>query len=424
MIIGDKFILPCYIILFFFTFIDLVIPIHPAFMTVIFTAILVFIGSLLSSKIFTEIPKEEIQSMKQKDALLFPVYGSIVLFGLFVIINYINKDYVNILFRFYFTFLGACSIGSLINEKICDKKEFKKYTTDVLFTIPEITFINEKKIDVNKLDIMTFCLGMIVGLLYFFFENWYLNNILGIAFCVFGIENLLLGKYQIGLILLVLLFFYDIFWVFFTPVMVTVAKNIKGPIKLMFPKKLNPVENKDFNMIGLGDIVIPGVYVALMLRIDIYLYKKLNNNVCSGINFFSKHLKYFFATFIGYVVGIICTLIVMYVFNHAQPALLYLVPGTLIPSTLTAVLSGEFKQLWDYDEEKIQKDEMEKLSKKDDKKDDKKNDKKDNKKVDKKDIKKDNKKDNKKEKKDDDEKARVSPEEDDDEKERVKEKND
>jgi minor histocompatibility antigen H13 len=30
-----------------------------------------------------------------------------------------------------------------------------------------------------------------------------------------------------------LLFFYDIFWVFGTEVMVTVAKNLDGPIKLL-----------------------------------------------------------------------------------------------------------------------------------------------------------------------------------------------
>ena len=34
------------------------------------------------------------------------------------------------------------------------------------------------------------------------------------------------------------LFFYDIYWVFFTPVMVGVAKNIDGPIKLLFPVSL------------------------------------------------------------------------------------------------------------------------------------------------------------------------------------------
>lgn len=64
-----------------------------------------------------------------------------------------------------------------------------------------------------------------------------------------------LGSTQVGMILLWGLFFYDIFWVFFTPVMVTVAKNIDGPIKLLFP---TGASWEHFNMLGLGDIVIPG----------------------------------------------------------------------------------------------------------------------------------------------------------------------
>lgn len=70
-----------------------------------------------------------------------------------------------------------------------------------------------------------------------------------------GIAMLNLGSTQVGMILLWGLFFYDIFWVFFTPVMVTVAKNIDGPIKLLFPTASSW---KHFNMLGLGDIVIPG----------------------------------------------------------------------------------------------------------------------------------------------------------------------
>lgn len=72
-----------------------------------------------------------------------------------------------------------------------------------------------------------------------------------------GIAMLNLGSTQVGLILLWGLFFYDIFWVFFTPVMVTVAKNIEGPIKLLFPVS---IEWSNFNMLGLGDIVIPGTF--------------------------------------------------------------------------------------------------------------------------------------------------------------------
>jgi len=58
------------------------------------------------------------------------------------------------------------------------------------------------------------------------------NNILGLSFSISGITYLSLGSYKVGAILLCGLFFYDIFWVFGTDVMVTVAKSFDAPIKL------------------------------------------------------------------------------------------------------------------------------------------------------------------------------------------------
>ena len=45
-----------------------------------------------------------------------------------------------------------------------------------------------------------------------------------------------IGNYKNGFALLILLFFYDIFFVFGTDVMLSVAKSIDAPIKLLFPK--------------------------------------------------------------------------------------------------------------------------------------------------------------------------------------------
>jgi len=47
--------------------------------------------------------------------------------------------------------------------------------------------------------------------------------------------------------------------------MVTVAKSFDVPIKLLFPYAWNP---EKFSMLGLGDIVIPGIFVALCLKYD------------------------------------------------------------------------------------------------------------------------------------------------------------
>ena len=364
-------------ILLLMTFIRPYVEIHPAIMTAVSTCLLVYVGCTFSTKICSmsgDKQKEGIETMKQKDAWLFPIMGSAVLFGLYLLFKFFNEKYLNILLHLYFTLIGSFSIGQLIEEKIIEKEPFKSLSEKKAFSIPKIPYLNPDGATVSLLNIITFSLGLIVGVIYFLKKNWILNNILGMAFSVFGIENLTLGEFKVGLILLSLLFFYDIFWVFYTPVMVSVAKKIEGPVKLMFPKLQaaieqmrkekgedneyagKPYDPREYNMIGLGDIVIPGIYVALMLRFDIYLYKKAKKDIAKyGFSF--KNMKYFLITFIFYNLGIIITLCSMYFFNHAQPALLYLVPCTLISSTFLALITGDIKTLWKFNEEKIDEEE-------------------------------------------------------------------
>lgn len=105
---------------------------------------------------------------------------------------------------------------------------------------------------------------------------------------------LLLNNMIIGCILLGGLFVYDIFWVFYTDVMVTVAKSFEAPIKrichicflillscivislnfvvfsVVFPQDLleNGIAASNFAILGLGDIVVPGIFIAFLLRFD------------------------------------------------------------------------------------------------------------------------------------------------------------
>ena len=63
------------------------------------------------------------------------------------------------------------------------------------------------------------------------FQQWILNNVIGLAFCMNAIELISLDTVSVGCLLLGGLFLYDIFWVFGTDVMVTVAKGLEVPIK-------------------------------------------------------------------------------------------------------------------------------------------------------------------------------------------------
>jgi len=123
--------------------------------------------------------------------------------------------------------------------------------------------------------------------------------------------------------------------------MVTVARSFDAPVKMLFPKNIL-AEELEFSMLGLGDIVIPGIFIALMLRFDAKRAK--------GVKRFSK--PYFTFTFWGYVLGMLTTIGVMHVFKAAQPALLYLVPFCIAASLAAGALLGELKELVLFSEER------------------------------------------------------------------------
>jgi len=297
---------------------------------------------------------EKPEVMSQKDAMMFPLIASCALFGLYLFFQFFSKEHINLLLSVYFFVLGIFALSHMISPAV------KKMLPTSL--IPNenyhLEFLSGEgdqrqeilNVDFTTQDIIILVASAVVGVWYFLKKHWIANNLFGLAFAVNGVELLHLNKVLTGCILLGGLFFYDIFWVFGTNVMVTVAKSFEAPIKLVFPQDLleNGLGAQNMAMLGLGDIVIPGIFVALLLRYDQSLKRNCN--------------FYFYTTFIAYILGLCGTIVVMHVFKHAQPALLYLVPACLGAPILMALIRGDIKSMFSYadhpeeDEEDEKKD--------------------------------------------------------------------
>ena len=129
------------------------------------------------------------------------------------------------------------------------------------------------------MEVVTNVLGMVIAFSWYFTRNWILNNILGCCMCFLFMKSLRLNKLVPGVLLLSLLFFYDIFWVFgstkFTTggqsVMVKVATGFDAPIKLLMPQMLGGRPTNRCSLLGLGDIVIPGLFIGFAIRFGRYM---------------------------------------------------------------------------------------------------------------------------------------------------------
>jgi len=126
--------------------------------------------------------------------------------------------------------------------------------------------------------------------------------------------------------------------------MVKVATSLDIPIKLLWPKSLTFSDARGFTMLGLGDVVIPGIFIGLCLRWDFHCSRQNS----SGSSF-SK--PYFYASLAAYNVGLIITMSVMHIFGKAQPALLYLSPACILSLFMTATLRGELQDVWNWNDD-------------------------------------------------------------------------
>lgn len=303
-------------------------------------------------------PGEPVESMTSKDAAMFPLIASAALLALYTFFKVFSASSVNFLLTAYFFVLGVFALAHLLTPIVAkitpdslqrptyqllffkrDEEEERLARAEGNHMLPEelVNFAFTKK------DVLTLIICIVVGSWYFLQKHWIANNLFGLAFAINGVEFLQLPRVSTGFILLGGLFFYDIFWVFGTDVMVTVAKSFEAPIKLVFPQDLlenGPLLANNFAMLGLGDIVIPGIFIALLLRFD------LSRNNQKGA---SK--PYFYTGFIAYILGLLLTIFVMHVYKHAQPALLYLVPSCLGAPMLLALAKGEVMTLMNYEDE-------------------------------------------------------------------------
>lgn len=333
-----------------------------AYGSLILMAVLpIFFGAFRSVKHHKEQKEsgEKPDTMTQKDAAMFPLIASGALLGLYIFFQIFSKEYINLLLTGYFFFLGILALAHILspffNRLLQNSLPANHY--HLLFTQgkdDDTEDILNYKFNNHDLVCLGFCL--IVGLWYLWKKHWIANNLFSIAFAINGVELLHLNNVITGSILLGGLFFYDIFWVFGTDVMVTVAKSFEAPIKLVFPQDLleKGLEANNFAMLGLGDVVIPGIFIALLLRFDVSLKRRSNT--------------YFNASLVAYILGLVTTIVVMHCFKHAQPALLYLVPACIGVPLFVALVNGDLKLLFQYEDhpsdEASKKEGIEKTTKK------------------------------------------------------------
>ena len=387
---------------------------------------------------------QKMEGLSPSDALLFPVLAGATLASLYFLIKWLKDPAVlNKVLNYYFSQVGLVFAVKLLKDalsisrsivfplqyqddgfdwrinkrqrqyeaianttdrrvsarpsplpgSLARKVGLSRQTNSLLWTVRETLYTRatlhfqlhrllsvRTPIDILDAAAVVFAIPLI-GIFTFIVKPWYLTNFLGFSFCYGSLQYMSPTTFWTGTMLLSALFFYDIYFVFFTPMMVTVATKLDIPIKLLFPRPAGPGTDptkQALAMLGLGDIVVPGIMIALALRFDLYLHYLGKQTISDGKAIMATYhpatgswgerfwvglseqsgklqaksfpKPYFTASIVGYVVGMGTTLVVMQISDHAQPALLYLVPGVLLSLWGAAFVRGDVKKMWEFTE--------------------------------------------------------------------------
>lgn len=303
---------------------------------------------------------------------------------------------------------SGLNVSTAINKAAWGLRYFLKESCVLKIRVPGDGFTGDIKIT----SIIGFALGCAVEGLYLYTESSMLSNIIGLSVCYMAFNWMSVTSFTIGTMVLVGLFFYDIVMVFYTPFMVAVATQVDAPLKLTYE-----TSGGRSSLLGLGDIVIPGIFICLALRFDLWRhYNRKVTRVEEDLKTVTKEddqgdsvaenttagevttvktayrtvkapfvdprsqwgnflwttsprdlvtgkpvvkilsdadfpKTYFRVTIFGYLIGMLATLVVLVIFKHGQPALLYLVPGVAGSAWLTGLIKGDLKDMWEYTED-------------------------------------------------------------------------
>ncbi|KAE8292698.1 Minor histocompatibility antigen H13 [Larimichthys crocea] len=261
------------------------------------------------------------ETITSRDAARFPIIASCTLFGLYLFFKVFSQEYINLLLSVYFFGLGVLALSHTMSPLMSRifPESFPNKQYQLLFTQGS----GESKEEIvnyefDTKNLVCLLISSVVGVWYLFKKHWIANNLFGLAFALNGVELLHLNNVSTGCILL-------------GGLSSTTCSGV-------FPQDLleKGLEASNFAMLGLGDIVIPGIFIALLLRFDVSLKKNSRT--------------YFYSSFLAYIFGLGLTIFVMHTFKHAQPALLYLVPACVGFPVIVALFKGELTEMFRYEE--------------------------------------------------------------------------
>jgi len=193
--------------------------------------------------------------------------------------------------------------------------------------------------------------------------SWVPQDVVGVLLCALFCRQIRVPSLRLAVAISAVFLVYDVIMVFLTPLLVGSSVMIDvatagAPVAVIDQGcycRLNPDDwavcgagermpilfavprtsdyRGGFALLGLGDVVIPGLIVTLALRMDVNLAGSVRGS-------------YWLTALGSYAAGLACANVAVVTTGLGQPALLYIMPFVAVGLTVAARCRGELDHVW------------------------------------------------------------------------------
>ncbi|KRY33738.1 Signal peptide peptidase-like 2B, partial [Trichinella spiralis] len=263
--------------------------------------------------------------------------------------------------------LYDCFLHAIPNSLFCHKEVPLNFLKAIFNFFTKRSDSRNWSIPLKRIFLCSFCFLLTISW-FVFRKQWYavvLQNILGLAILISVISNVRLPTLKAVTIFSLAFLIYDVTMVFISPyftngcsIMLDVVtgggcskgrgavvnvENAKEmlPLMIVVPQltdlavscaKLSGIYSLMPTSLGFGDVIIPGIMVGFNAAFD------RSWNI--------RYNLYFIMSSIGYLLGLVMTLMILLITGNGQPALLYIVPSVLFFTYASALCRGEMLKMW------------------------------------------------------------------------------
>ncbi|KAK3819520.1 MAG: peptidase A22B, signal peptide peptidase, partial [Benniella sp.] len=283
-----------------------------------------------------------------KDAYLLPVFGSLALYGLFIATTEWDRTIINYALTAYFGIMGALAtaqVGVIILTAVITLFGIKLdyWHIRLIRTSHEFYTARFSVVHLFMLPVSAMLSAYYVGT-----KNWVASNLLAFSFALSTVQMFTLESFKTGVVLMSGMFAYDVYWSNKPEILNVILKNFDLPIKVVFPRLLLGLpagQAFKFVSLGLGDIVVPGLFAALCLRFDQQRAGVRNPELGRSTQF---RKPYFIGCIVAYTLGLGSMFAIHHITRVTLPALLFLTPACVLSVFMSAAVRGELQHVFQY----------------------------------------------------------------------------